>query len=893
MANWQEPRPLFPWSAPPEQQGIRTAPKLRPNIYARMARFAVQNPAGIVLAVLFLLATALTVATLNLEIDLGRADSGSRQAGGQPAIAREQFPASGRTLWLQLSADAPGSARQAAISLSESLKTQTATVEDVIVPGPESVDARFRPYYLSVAELKQKVDGVLSLTPYYQLLAASPNLAGLNNVLTTMKAAADAEQTTPALAPLLDTLSQSVEQLADGQASNIAWPEATGLATIPTGTQQMLFVVAREGERNAAVEATRALLAKLQVEKPFLNVESNLPTEVDSEAAPSSMRQVLVALLLATLFLVSSLAVGLRSARDVFFAIVPPAIAGVTALALAPALIGPVDTVAAMLPILIIPSTLPLSVPYVLALERHEKKAISPQSLIMLAAQQSGTYISTCGAIICVTWIVWWLVGAGVGTGLALVMSFAVLVAALATFLVLPMLAAVIPRERIAIVPAAKRAGGLATQLRPVLDRLAPFVTIAYLGLAGLSVLALAASFAKPGAEQLRAAPTSIYMAGEAAARQAVATLQAQPAVSQNIVWIDSFLPGDGSAKQAELQRLSALNLPVAPVNGTPTPQLTAQFKKIDDGLTTIGNDERMPPQLRDSAKRLRRTIALVLGSGGTLATAGPRVESALFSGLPRFGAFVAASANVAPLTPDDLQPALKQQFISEAGTYRLYVAPASPEVSAEAFAAALAAAQPIAINDQPKITQNSTSALLAMLAVIVATLFSLGLAFSLLRKASAAAALALSQIATAAVFGGLAWLLGLGFTPVLALAIVAGLLCNAVTSLWVLTSPDQQWSSPTGYRHGLLSSAAVTLPLLLLNLPEFHHFAKAMLAFLAIVVVAAVTVLPTLENWAIRITTPRPPKSPAPPRKEPAPLPPIVEKQVSTTPEPDDKNPS
>lgn len=890
MANWQDPRPLFPWSAPPEHQGPRGAPKLRPNIYARMARFAVQNPVGVLLASLFLLATALTVSALNLSFDLGHYAQTSGGAQIQRAPEAAKFQAESRTIWIDLTAEAPGSASAAATSLAESLKTQTALVETVIVPGPGALDAKFRPYFLPLDDLQKRVDGILSLGPYYQLLAASPNLAGLNNTVATIKAAADAGQVPAALAPFLDTLAQSVQRLADGKASSVAWPEATGLANIPAGTSQSLFVIAREGELPAVIDATHALLSKLQAEKPFLNVTSNMPATSEAIAAPSSMRQIVVALFLATLFLVSSLAFGLRSPRHVFFAIVPAAIAGLVALALAPALIGPLDAAAAMIPMLIVPGTLALSVPYVLALERHEKKAIATQSLIMLAAQQSGTYIATSAAIVIVTWVSWWVFGGSGARGLAMTMAIAELVCAAATLLVVPTLAFIIPRERIEIVPAAQLAANGRSNVMPVIAAARSWVTIAMVALAALSALAVVASLLRGPAASSTAVPASVYAANLTEAQRVVDALQSQTQSVGRVRWLGSYLPGDADAKLKHLQRLSTLNLPVAPAAATPAQQAATLTKKIDDGLKDIANRENLPRDLRDSAQRLRRTIALVQGTAASPGVAAASIEGSLFSGLPRFGGFVAASAAVQPPTTADLPEELRQLFAAPDGSQRIEVSPEAPTVSGESFATALASAQPQASDTQPQAGGSKTAELLMLLSIAVSVACAVFLSPSLLRSLSAVVAFAVTLSLAAVIFAGLAYVLGLGFNAATMIAMISGLVCCAVCCLWSLSEETQQWATPLGFGHMLQSSVAASFPLLLLNLVEFRLFAVAVLLFVGIAAVLSIFAVAKLENWFASALTRRSQKPAKPTQVEPRAPALDTKKQVSTIPTPDDK---
>ena len=141
-----------------------------------------------------------------------------------------------------------------------------------------------------------------------------------------------------------------------------------------------------------------------------------------------------------------------------------------------------------------------------------------------------------------------------------------------------------------------------------------------------------------------------------------------------DVTWLGNFLPADAEAKQLQLKRLAPLNLPMAPATATPTAEADGLLKKIDEGLRTLANHENLAMPIRENAQKLRRIITLVRGTAAEPGVASARLEAALFSGLPKFGAFVASSAMQPPPTGNDLPEKLRQMFLSPDGTYRVTV---------------------------------------------------------------------------------------------------------------------------------------------------------------------------------------------------------------------------
>ena len=93
MQNWEEQRELFPTRRRAAESPSR--PRIRPNIYARLAKFCAANASFVLVAAMFLLAAALSLATFNVHFDFKRPIEISVDANTEAANEKLQveFPA--------------------------------------------------------------------------------------------------------------------------------------------------------------------------------------------------------------------------------------------------------------------------------------------------------------------------------------------------------------------------------------------------------------------------------------------------------------------------------------------------------------------------------------------------------------------------------------------------------------------------------------------------------------------------------------------------------------------------------------------------------------------------------------------------------------------------------
>jgi hypothetical protein len=860
MENWQDPRPLFPWSAPPENQGVRNAPKLKPNIYARMARFSVQHPVAILLLLIFAATVAATVLLLTLRVDLTQVKPVEARSADQRADTEFgiRFGHVESVLRIRLSSSFPDVLAPVARRISTELKARTELIATVLVPELEATKPQFAPYYVDTPELNRRIESVRAAQAYLQLLAASPTLGGLNGVLATAKGAAEAGSPPAILAPLLDSLATASNSLVEGKAASVDWSSATDFSSAPQLPEIVLLVLpANPGDASLIAQVQRDVDGILAENKAVTAQVELAGKRQFAGAAPSTGRQFIVALFLAALFLVSLFTVYLRSPRDVVLALLPCGAAVLAGMAVTAFMQSPLDPAATTLALLLVPGSVTMALCYVLALSRHEKRAISTMSLIMLAAQQSGAAVIALMAIAIVLWLVWLSLVAAVSPALAIGAVAGHLVAAVATLLVVPTFAALVPRSKPEFVPAAVAPSGQGWSLMQRWLLLRPWAALVLLAAAIISAILIVVD---PGSTGSNPASQPFQLQAESyqAASARIAALRAEEAVGR-VVWIDDFLPSDTEAKRAALSLLSGISLPQPATIGTPSNLLAGQYAQLDEALLLLANASEQSKPMQLAALRLRRSLAVLASDAGGAAQAGRRFEQMMAGSVQALPAYLSGLSSLAPPTASDLDPALRMLFLAEDGTYRIEVWP-RPPVSESEFTNAVRSIDAHALYANPNAENLSPAARWRFaMALLVACCGILGVAMIAFGRLAAAVEFALAQACTLLLFGGIAEVAELFQPELVEVAVFTGLSTSAMAGLWRQLAGRNPWMVPWSYLLGPLAAVAVALPLVLLSIEELAGFSRSLLLYAAVAVVAQTVLVPQLSTWLSALPQARP----------------------------------
>lgn len=850
MANWQDPRPLFPWSAPPDQQGPRTAPKIKPNIYARMARVSVQHPVAVLLLLIFAAATAATVVLLTLRVDFAKSMLPEESAVERRASSdlASRFGDIETLLRVRLASDAPGTTITAARDLFTRLQSQPELFRKVLLPELQPTVNRLSPFYLDTPELNRRAGAIRSAQAYYQLLAASPTLGGLNGVLATAKGAADAGTAPANLAMLLGSLSTVATDLVAAKATMVDWNVATGFSVPPALPEVTLLVLPEPGKSMEALAQLQTEVDKIQSANVTIRTQVEAAGDDGVSTRPASTgRQFIVALCLALLFLVSLFAICFRSPRDVVLVLLPAAAGPLMAVATSTFLDTPLDAVSATLPILLVPGCVVIALCYVLALGRHEKRAISTMSLIMLAAQQSGAVAVAMLALGSVIWVAWLVLGPAGSPALAIGALIGHLVALLVAYMALPTFAALVPRQKPEFIPAAAAQSSQNRVMAGNWLKLRPVLAIAVVALSVASILVL---FLHEGLSRNNAAlrPLHLQVNGREAAADAVGKLRAEENVGR-IVWVDDFLPSDIDAKRTLLTTLAGTNLPAQATSNTPDSLMAEQFQQIDQTLRLLAASPQEGGSLQAAATRLRRSLALLANAQGGAVDAGRKFEQVMAESMRQLTPYMAELATLQPPATVDLDPALRSLFIANDGTYRVEVWP-RPPVDEQSFSATVRAIDSSAVFAADAAGSGLPVPWRFVIALIVACVSILGVSLIILGEIYSALQFMVAQLCTLLVFGAGARLLGIGPAGLVEVATFAGLGASAMAGLWVRLTARHAWMTPWSMLLGPLAAAAVTLPLLLLSIHELAGFAQALILFIITIMLVQTTLPPQLQDW-------------------------------------------
>ena len=179
MQDWEEQRELFPTrrrsaKKPPPR------PRLRPNLFARIARYCSLRPMPVLLIAAFLLTAATTLAALGTSFDLARPIELPVDPVTRSSEARYQaeFPAVASLMVVRISADTPILAQTAAQLVAGRLAAKKANISHVLTPGLGPFYDRFGLLYLDAAEIAARVERVKRLKPLFRPLPPRQILPG-------------------------------------------------------------------------------------------------------------------------------------------------------------------------------------------------------------------------------------------------------------------------------------------------------------------------------------------------------------------------------------------------------------------------------------------------------------------------------------------------------------------------------------------------------------------------------------------------------------------------------------------------------------------------------------------------------------------------------------------
>lgn len=734
MTEWEQPH----WSGRPQQRD-NARPRLTPNLFAKLARVCARHRISVIASFLIaaLLAYGYAAATLSIDPDALPEVTLDEKTANSEAELEKQFPNLDQSIYAIVPGADSDVAKAQAVRLAAALANRTDLFSAAFVPGTGDFYRKFGFLFLDKDEIAGRVAMVQQSQPLYHAMGAAPDLQGLATLVTEIGRAVEQGRSPPGLAGLLRAVSGVIEAELSGVSRPLNWPGLAGLVADPSSQRWFVIATPLPGMERAAATHAREISAALK------DVTWLWPRRALGRVA-NPVRDFVVPMGLAALIALTLLVAGLGAVRYavpvVLTAIVTMALASAVAALLAPQLDGATWSFAAA----VLAPALMLSIMLVLSHVQARLKGANVDQAIMLASQRRGGLQAIFAMIFMAYWLSWLLrripsLGefasiALLGTLIALVASVTLVPAALAAF----------DRDDAAVEPHwldAAVAAPETTHSRNALQVAgmlvfaagvfcAVFLPGTRLGerLAPIEPPPLLDTPDSRGAVHVLSAP------GEAA-RGVIADMSKLPEVGA-IRWIEQFLPLEADAKVAALRQLEGL-MPGLPAPRPPVelPDIAVLFADLDIGLRQIADGAAADEALRDAAHRLRRAVTLFgnpepPSQGRVLA-----LEDALFSGLAGLSRTAERLATLTVPRFEDLDPALRQRFVTAEGLWRIEVMP-KPGVGTLSFAAAIRKLAPDAAGEPVlSLSRNEIMHREAGLALAAAVTASIVLAFAALRQ--------------------------------------------------------------------------------------------------------------------------------------------------------------
>jgi hypothetical protein len=853
--TWDNPH----WSGRP-QQGAGLRQKLRPNAYARLARFSASHASIVVLlyAVLAMVCGSYAANVLAINPDQRPRITLDENTAKLQAELASQFPGIEQTFLAIANNADPQAAREQALALAEALNQRQDLFLSAFVPGTGPFYEANSMLFSDLAQVTARVDGLIQMEPLHYALASSPDILGFASLVNEIGKAVEQGRSPPGLEAMLLAASAAIEAEVQGTPEPVDWVALAGLDGDMLSQRWYVLATPQPGMEPAAAAAARA------ASKGLAGVSWLWPQRALA-STPSTMRDFVVPASLSMLFamlLTAAILGSLRLALAVLFGCIVTLCCTAAAAAAAGrpldgatwsfafAVLAPVFTAGSLL---------------ATCFAGCRAKGISILQSAMLAGHRQGSLVTAVILIFAAMWLSWlprqlpslreFAVIALLGCAVAWVVSLTLLPAALG----------LLTRRR----PAEEHnwldetMGGPPTALgRKTLDAMAMIV----LGAAVLCTAFLPA--VRFGERQLPSNPPPLIETPDA--RGAIHILAAADRVGQLVGKLASlsevgairtasqFLPPGAPEKIAELRRLSGLT-PFEPAFRTPADagQLIRSFAELDENLTAIAVGPATSPGLKQAALRLRRAVVLFTSPQPPAPARVAELERSLFGGLGKLSMLTERLAQMDPPGIGGLDPRLLRRFVSEQGIWRIEVMPRSA-TGLLSFAAALrravpeAAGEPIVSLSRNEIIHHETILALAMAMALAA--------FLVLAALRNVTAWFLTFVPAAAFFT-----LTAAITVLLGISLNASMLAGLTATLGLLIASSMRLADRLPARQGPAATDGISLraallppltlagvvgPLALSSRPSVAEVGGALALLLLIAAFLALILVPTLARW-------------------------------------------
>ena len=671
MQNWEEQRELFPTRKkvtpkPPSR------PRIRPNLYARLAKFCAGNASLVLVVATFVIAVLVSLASFNFHVDFNSPIEISIDPAMQAANDKLQreFPTIDNLMVVRISASSPATAKAAAQSIVNTLLADSADIAQAFVPGIGDFYDRFGVLYQDSAEIAVRVQHTLQLKPLFQALAVSPNLSGLSALIGQVAEAVKTGRSPQGLEGLFTEVAKTIANLADAKPQPLDWRAVAGLAYENKTTDWAVIVEPRQGRSGQAKIAIASLVQSALEAGDNLKITVENPPEPAPEPVGSTARPIVIFSALAILFLCVVTIFVLQDARRITLFAVPVLVSVIAGFGAASLLMPRVDRAGATLIFAILVPIAAISCCLATALARPRLKAGSSLTATMLAAQDLGSLVMAMTGIVVVIWLSWAAIPVPSLAALAVTVACACMAGLFAILCVVPSLSTLLPQGE-----PPQPAELFSEQNVMIWQKIRPMLAVLFMAASLFCVVFFSSLHFGSALAGNVTRGVQFLGSDEKSAETAVNDLKTVSEVG-SVRWLGTFMPADVAAKQQALKGLAgAFDFASSGATiGPHDPRIDLEI--IESNLRIIADEAGTNEALRTSANQFRHSLAVLVNAGGAIELVSVKLERLIFAnfaGLPKLSDDLA----MLPVPrPADFDMNLRKLFISDAGSWRVEALP-------------------------------------------------------------------------------------------------------------------------------------------------------------------------------------------------------------------------
>jgi uncharacterized protein len=696
--------------------------KLKPNIFARLARFSYRQALLVVLFWCAVIAASAYLTVKNAATTLQKPVefSATSIAAMNLQTLRTNFPQLDRLNTVTLTnqnAELIGDQRDA---LLEILKSRTDIFEFVFAPGTGEYYDAHAILYISKTEIEARVAYALSLRPLFLAIAQAPTAESLATLVSEVSAAIKQGRDPQGLDELFLQSANALQALMQGKNAPVNWIDIANLGVEKIPNTVMIMLVPRPGEDEQATGLINGAIANLVTDKSTrVTYHHEIPNPLPAvPQVRADNRLVLLITMTALLIIILTYSVLGRVALLVSIAL--PTFVGIAA-SIGAAILTTASTVFAIWPVYIAVGfiSVVMAARYTFALIEGNMTGRSRETSAMLAAQNQGSGLLWQAAVAAFLWAGFFVIWNSPTMYIAVVAVVGIIVALMASLTLVPAMQKLFGSQfswaaRVWMEPLLFALFN--TKVWRMLRTALTWMTIGlgcagfYFGVAQIKFEALQ----KDSNQSVNIVAPSLTDA------QGILTKLKSIPEAKSVRWLGAFLPQDIEGKQAVLTTLKDQFPRIGSLNAQSADGLREQILTLQESLKEISAEPATRPELRQAADAFRRSLALLSGTSTNVEIV--EVENRLFSRFNTLADRAEKWAGTEKPNLESLDQNLKQLFLSGDNVYRIEVIPAQGQSNAQLARVLAAKGLPVAHESLVEASQLNT-ALLSFQMVLLCSL--------------------------------------------------------------------------------------------------------------------------------------------------------------------------